>query len=66
MSWGDACLPEHMAWLRPRGALLRSLSQDKDSEGRCVITPFVPKYLAKGRPSLILLPLHATKSRAGK
>lgn len=33
MSWGDACLPEQVAWLRPRGALLRSLSQDKDSEG---------------------------------
>ena len=45
-----------MAWLRPSGALLRSLSRCKDSEeGRSTVT-FAQKYLAKGRffPSILL------------
>lgn len=56
MSWGDACLPEQVAWLRPRGALLRSLSPCKDSEEGRSTVPFAQKYLAKGRffPSILL------------
>ena len=56
MSSGNARLLEQVAWLRPSGALLRSLSRCKDSkEGRSTV-PFAQKYLAKGRffPSILL------------
>lgn len=47
-----------MVWLRPSGALLRSLSRCKDSEEERSTVPFAPKYLAKGRffPSILLHP----------
>ncbi len=56
MSSGNARLLEQVAWLRPCGALLRSLSRCKDSEEERSTVPFAPKYLAKGRffPSILL------------
>jgi len=56
MSSGNARLLKQVAWLRPSGALLRSLSPCKDSEEERSTVPFAQKYLAKGRffPSILL------------
>ena len=56
MSSRNARLLEQVVWLRPSGALLRSLSRCKDSEERRSTVPFAQKYLAKGRffPSILL------------
>ena len=65
MSSRNARLLEQVVWLRPSGALLRSLSRCKDSEERRSTVPFAQKYLAKGRffPSILL---HSYLAKGGE
>jgi len=65
MSSGNARLLKQVAWLRPSGALLRSLSRCKDSEEERSTVPFAQKYLAKGRffPSILL---HSYLAKGGE
>lgn len=65
MSSGNARLLEQVAWLRPSGALLRSLSRYKDSEEERSTVPFAQKYLAKGRFFLSIL-LHSYLAKGGE